>query len=212
MHHAGNYGTFYNFRKMKMSCAVVCLVLLTASLCNSQQQRSCQFDELYCSLQGEIFSSATVDFLRVIFPDDRLSPRSFEIRTTMTIYFQVNSTQCSGNNIKGIVSLGAATSNQNSTGVTITDTIITSKTWHWAHRWSDSLLLQLVLKEDLWRKVGLTHSLTSLLLIANTGSFRISSTTSNLPLIYFNLRFFMPCTPNEEMTKSTWGYVLQWVC
>ena len=190
-----------------MLCSL--LLLSAASFCNSQQ--SCEFDALYCSLQSELLASANLAFLKVIFPDDGLSPRSMEVRTTMTIHYPVNATQCVGGDIEGIVSLGAGTGEQNSSLSATDDIAVTSTTWYWAHRWSNSLLLQLVLKGDLWRKVGLTHSLTTVLLIANTGRFEIGSTASNIPIIYQSLSFFMPCTPSENVTKLTWSYVLQWV-
>ena len=154
-----------------------------------------------------------IEFLGVIFPDDRLTPHSIEVRTNMTIHYPVNATQCIGGDIEGIVSLGASTGQQNSsnglpeTGVSP----VTSKTWHWAHRWSNSLFIQLALQGDLWRKIGLTHSLTTVVLIANTGRFEIGSASSNLPIIYLNPRIFMPCEPSQSVTKSTWSYVLQWV-
>ena len=115
----------------------------------------------------------------------------------------------------GIVSLGASTGQQNSSnGLPETCvTPVTSKIWHWAHWWSNSLFIQLALQGDLWRKIGLTHSLTTvvLVLIASTGSFEIGSAANNLPIIYLNPRIFMPCEPSESVTKSTWSYVLQWL-
>ena len=138
------------------------LLSFTASFCNSQAQESCKFDAFYCSLQSEVLTSANLDFLKVIFPDDRLSPRSMEVRTTMTIHYLVNATQCVRGDIEGIVSLDAANGDQNSSLPMTDNTAVTNTTWYWAHRWSNSLLLQ---KGDLWRKVGLTHSLTTVLIL-----------------------------------------------
>ena len=197
---------------LKMNCMLLPLLvfLFTASSCKSQER--CEFDALYCSLQSEILTTASLDFLKVIFPDNRLSPRFVEVRTTMTISYPVNATKCDvGGDIEGIVSLGAATGQQNSSALVSDVTAVTNTTWYWAHRWSKTILLQLVLKADLWRKVGLTHSLTTVLLIANTGTFRVGGSSDNIPLIYLSPRLFMPCKPSQDATKLTWSYLLQWV-